>query len=122
MAGGIAQGYARYEQARSQKEELDYNAAIAENEAVAVMYAMKSQLAMHKRAVFEIIDSTRAGAVGAGVELAGTPLEVIMEAAREGEYEQRMIEYEGKLRMLGLRNEAELLRFQGRTAIETGKP
>lgn len=121
VAGGVVQGYAQYEKAEAQEQELKYNKEIASIQAKQAEYATKLQVYQHKRAVFDLIAQTRAGAISAGVELSGSPLEILMETGREGEFQQRMIEYEGMLKARGLREEADLLEYQSNVAMKVGR-
>jgi hypothetical protein len=120
VAGGGVQAYSEYRKGQATKHEMRWQAQMAENQAIAARYSTENIKRQHKAAVFEIIRSTRAATVGAGAEISGSPLEVILEAAREGEHDQRMIEWEGKLMELGLRQEADLLRYMGEVAFRTG--
>jgi hypothetical protein len=120
VVGGGVQAYSEYRKGQATKHEMQYQAQLAENQAISARYATQEIMRQHKKAVFEIIHSTRAATVAAGAEISGSPLEVILEAAREGEYDQRMIEWEGQLMELGLRQEADLLKYLGKVAFRTG--
>lgn len=121
LAGAAVKGYGEYEQGVTAKRAMSYEAKLAKRQAQVAMWAMQIQKDIHRRKIFEIIHNARAAAVGSGVLVTGSPLEVIMEAAREGEYEQQLIEYEAKLKALGLKSEAKLYEYSGKAAKRAGK-
>lgn len=121
VGGGMVQGYARYSQAMAEKQELEYNAAVARNQALMARYSTEIAVQQHKKAIFDIIGESRAAIAASGLQESGSPLEILLETAREGEHEMRLIEYEGRLRALGLRDEADMLENRAKTAMTIGR-
>ena len=85
--------------ARQQAEWAEYNAYLAEQEA-AVNKSKK------ERETERLISAQRARYGKSGVQLTGSPLEVIAETAIEGEYDALTLEYEGDVEAWNWRKKA----------------
>lgn len=126
--GAIQAGNARADAAR-------YNAQVAEREQVVAN--QNRQLAIRtaqtdaedkRRENRRVLASIRANFGASGLSLAGSPLDVLQDAATEQELDVQRIEYEGQvrgregaLRMLGLQDDAELSRAEARNASSAGR-
>lgn len=117
MAGGMQQANAASAEGEAQAAAYNYNAQIAENNAIAARQAAladskqqhRVNAARHGKMVTQIIKQ--------GVALGtGTPLLILSEDAAQGELEKQKILQKGELQAQNYRNEATLQRFYGEQA------
>lgn len=115
--GGIQQAGAASAAGDAQAAAYNYNAQIAENNAIAAKQAAladskqqhRVNAARHGKMVTQIIKQ--------GVELnTGTPLLILSEDAAQGELEKQKILHKGELQAQNYRNEATLQRFYAEQA------
>jgi len=106
IGGTVMTAYGQYQAAQTQKKWADYNATVSRYESQIREEKMKKQK-------LQILSSQRAAYAGAGVQLKGTPLEVMDQTARD-------IERDISLARYGSEIEAERYRIKGKEARRAG--
>lgn len=106
----------------------NYNADVAERDAAVADQNRRSAMTTARIAAEDrrrdnrrALSSIRASYGASGLDLAGSPLDVLLDSATEGELDAQRTEFEGRaqarssaLQMLGLRDDAALSRMSGR--------
>lgn len=107
-------------QGQQAKKQADYNASVAEADAAAAKQKAEYDEKMHRERVRRLLSSQRAAYGKSGVDLAGSPLLMLQDTAKEGELDALAIRYGGDVEASRNRSEANLLRMQGRAARTSG--
>ncbi len=121
VAGSAASAYASYQSGKSQQAAADYNAEVADQQARQAQTVAKIKEENYREEVQRRMASMRAGYAQAGVTTEGTPLLVMMEAARQAEKDAQRIRYGGDIESLALLIEAGLQRMIGKQAYQAGQ-
>jgi len=90
IAGVLISAYGQYESARQQEKWAEYNAALSKHEAEIETQRME-------REKLKLLSRQRAAYSKAGVQLTGTPLEVMEETAKEVERDILLTRYSGAI-------------------------
>jgi len=120
--------------AQAQAQAADYNARVADRDAYVADQNRKSTLEMaeidaadRRRENRRALSAIRASYGASGVELAGSPLDVLQDSATELELDAQRTEYEGRVRgregglqMIGFGERATLSRMEARSARAGG--
>lgn len=120
--------------ANAQARAAEYNARTAERDIVVADQNRKLAIEQaridaedKRRENRRVLASMRASYGASGLELAGSPLDVLEDTAVEQELDAQRIEFEGRargregaLQMLGLQESATLSRMEGRSARTAG--
>ncbi len=131
---GVIGAMGAIQAANAQATAAEYNARIQERNAVIADQNRKQALDTAEIAASDkrrenrrVLASMRAAYGTSGLEMAGSPLDVLEDTALEQELDTQRIMYEGRLRaregaiqMLGLREDAALSRMEGRSARTAG--
>ncbi len=113
VAGSIASGVQQQQMANAQARAYEQQA-----QADAQASAYEAQRERRKQ---ELVAANARAQVGAsGVAMAGSPSEVLMANAREGELDLQAIRYGSQLRQNNLRTQADISRYSGRQAMAGG--
>lgn len=139
MALYLLQGFMAYraadQQAEAQQDMYNYQAAVAERNAV---IANQDRIQAIRTAEIAAADkarenrrklaATRAAFGNTGLEMSGSPLEVLADSSVELAIDQRRVQYEGKvrgregaLRVLGLKDDANIARASASNAKAAGQ-
>lgn len=108
-AGAIQQG-------KQQKAIAEFNAQVAENEAISARNAAQFEADLQSDRIERVIAAQRAGAGGAGVQIEGSPLAVIADTAADGELDRLAILFSGDIAAARATSQAAADRLQGRLA------
>jgi len=111
--GSIQQGYAT-------KQQADYNASVAEQNAAAIRQAAALDEDTSRKKSGRIQGAVRARAAASGVDLGGSPLDVLADNASEAELEALTIRYRGDVEAGRQESEARLSRARGKNAVTQG--
>lgn len=118
---------AQHEETRAAAFAAERNAQVAEQEALAEQQALAYDLATFDRRVRALEGEEDALVAAAGLEVAGSPLLVLGDNARERALQRETAVWESEQRVAGLADEARLQRFQaeefgraGRSALQLG--
>ena len=97
-----------------------YNAQVEENQADYARQAAQAQAEAHQRDVSRQLGQIRANYGASGVDIEGSPLDVLGESARMGELDRLTILNQGENQAIGLQNSARLDRYQATTKLVGG--
>ncbi len=121
MKGQYEAGKQAQAQAKSEATWREYNAKLAEREAVETREAAGFEERKHRKAGERLKARQRVQLAKAGVLPEGSALEVLEETATELEIDALMIRRGGQVGARRLTAEAQLSRFAGRSALLRGK-
>ena len=76
-AGAGVSYYGSQQQAKATKQVAAYNAKVQENEAIQQDMEMREQISRTRRENKRLLASQRAGVAASGIELSGSPLEIL---------------------------------------------
>lgn len=120
LAAAAVSAVSAYSQGVQQKKIMEYNAKVAENDAAAKRAQAEAMAEQKRRDTYRLMGSMRAGYAKAGVELSGTPLDTIEDAAMEAELDAQTILWNGKYAASQLEAQANIDRYRGSTAYANG--
>lgn len=113
VAGSIQQG-------KQQEKVAEYNAAVAEQGAIAEEQKAAYEEEAHRKKVKSILSSQQAAYGATGVDMEGSPLLVMEDTAAQGELDALAIRYGGDVAAAQKRSQANLYRMQGKNARTAG--
>jgi hypothetical protein len=104
-------------QGQQAKNAADYNAAVANNNAIAARQQAEANAAAQQRKARLQLGSMRAGYGAAGVGLEGSPMDVLEQSASMAELDRQNILYGGELKAQGYESTAGLELMRGDAAV-----
>jgi len=121
VASASASAYSSYQQGKAQENMADYNAKVAQNEALATQQAIEAESAKLTKQQRELKAKQRMSIAGRGGLQAGTDLLSLAEQAKEMQLDQ--LELRRQQDIAGARgaSRAAMQRYQGKTAAYAGK-
>jgi len=136
IGGTVLSAFGVYQSAQANAAAADYNARVADRDRTvadqnrkAVLDQSRIDAEDKRRENRRVMASIRASYGASGVELAGSPLDVLTDTALEQETDTQRIEYEGRIRgregalqMLGLSESAALSRAEKRNYKRSALP
>jgi hypothetical protein len=114
---GIASSIGQAQQAKSA---ANYNAKVAENQAISARQEAAANADMQRRRSAKTLGSMQANYAASGVTLEGSPLEILEQSARESELDRQTILWSGESRAAGYEATADLERTRGKNAMASG--
>lgn len=121
LASAGASAYGGYQQGQAQQQAYNYNAAIADQQAVYAQQKASVDASKLQESDRRLMASQRARMAANGLDLTtGSPLVVMEEAAARSDYDYRSVLAGGEADAWALRQQATLNRFQGEVAARTG--
>ena len=120
-ASAATSSYTSYQQGQAQESMAEYNAKVAENEALATQQAIEAERGRLTKAQRELKAKQRMSIAGRGGLQAGTDLLSLAEQAKEMQLDQ--LELSRQKDIAGARgaSQAAMQRYRGATAAYTGK-
>jgi hypothetical protein len=119
--GMVTQAQAAQQNAKAQKQAYDYNAQVANNNAIAAEQQAKADTERIRRRYNQTLGKQRASAAGLGLLAGGGSFEDIQyDSLLQGELDAMNREYQGAVEANKYRNESKLQTFYGQTAISRG--
>src|SRR5262249_17978648 len=115
-AAGVFGAIGALQSGENAQKAASYNAALARQQADATLSQTAADADRQRRLGLLTQGRARAGYGASGITVAGSPLDVLAASAAENELDVQTINYRGNLRAAGLRDEAALDEFSGRTA------
>jgi len=106
VVGAGISAYGAYSEGQDAAEASRYNAEISRQEATLAEASGALDASRQRKQVSRLIGTQKAGYAGAGVELTGSPLDVMINTANEGELDAQIIEYNAKVRSMGAMSQA----------------
>ena len=99
--------------AKSAKAVGEYNAALAENEAVILARAKRDEEEALRKQSDRLVGTQTAMVAASGVQMTGTPLQVLADTYFSTEMDAAMIRYAGDIEQVQKQSEAALARTEG---------
>lgn len=93
VAGMAMQAYGQYQEGQDAKKASEYNASISRQEAELARQSGALDAERQRKQTGKIVGTQKTQYGASGVELTGSPLDVMIETAAEGELDARIIEY-----------------------------
>lgn len=120
--GMVTQAQAAQQNAKAQQQAYNYNAQVANNNAIAAEQQAKADAEKIRRRYNQTLGKQRASAAGLGLLAGGGSFEDIQyDSLLQGELDAMNREYQGAIEANKYRSEAQLQTFYGQTAIQRGR-
>lgn len=121
IAAAAAQAYATYQAGQAQAAGLRFQAEQAENQAIAARQAAAVREQQSRERLDRVRAIARARASASGIiSSEGSPLLILLENARQAEFEAQLIRYGGEVQAQAAGQEAQLRLFGSRSAQRAG--
>ncbi len=121
VGAGIS-AYGQYQSGKAQQDMANYNAKLAENEAIATQQLAHAETERMNRDKLRLMSAQRAGYAKSGAVMTeGTPLLLMAEQAAEMELDMITNQRNRALQARALRSQATLDRYSGKVANYAGK-
>jgi hypothetical protein len=121
VAGTAMQAIGQVRQGQAAKAAADYNAQVANNNAIVAEQQAQSQAMVQGRRATMQNGGLLANMAANGVDVGeGSPLDILSQSAANAEMDRQNIIYNGRVKAQSLRNQAQLDTFQGETAQQNG--
>ncbi len=114
-AGGFA-AFNQFQSGEKEKKAYEYNALIAEQEASLTKQGAKLNEFRTRKQLKEFVGQQAASYAKSGVELTGSPLDVMQDTVANAELEMSISRFNAEMASRGKISEAEMSRFYGREA------
>ena len=121
MASAAASAKAQYEQGKQQQKNMEYNAEIAEMDAIEEEQARATEAVEERKVSKRFLARMEAKYAKSGILMAGTPEAFMLEQAEVDEFNILSKDRASNIRATNFRTQAELNRFQGKDAYRAGK-
>lgn len=121
VAGTAMTAIGQIRQGQAAKAAADYNAQVANNNAIVAEQQSQSQAMVQGRRAMMQNGGLLANMAANGVEVGeGSPIDILSQSAANAEMDRQNIVYNGRVKAQSLRNQAQLDTFQGETAQSNG--
>jgi hypothetical protein len=120
IIGGVIGMLGALQAAEAQKQAALYNAAVEERNRLAVLAQADSEAISQSRENQRRLGTIRAAYGKSGIDLAGSPLDVIQDTAIEQEFDIANIRYAGEVKAIGHEDAATLARMEAKNATTAG--
>lgn len=113
VVGGIMGYKGNMAAAKNAKAVADYNAEVAENEAVLLARQKRDQEESLRKQSDRLEGTQRVMTAASGVEMSGSPLDVLADTYLSTNMDATMIQYAGDIEQAQKKSEAALIRAEG---------
>ena len=120
VASGVVGAMGAMQQGKAQSNAATYTAQVADRNAKIARQQADVEQEDQRRENMRQRGAIRAAYGGSGIEMAGSPLDVLEDTAMEQELDVERIGYRGTLRALGENDKANLARAEAENAKSTG--
>lgn len=120
VVSGVIGAIGSMQAANAQAAAANTQAAIAERNKRTVLAQADAEAVDKTRENRRQLATVRAAYGASGIDLAGTPLDVLEDSASELQYDVSKIRYQGELRAIGYQDEAMLKRMEAKQAKASG--
>lgn len=121
VAGTAMTAIGQIRQGQAAKAAADYNAQVANNNAIVAEQQSQSQAMVQGRRAMMQNGGLLANMAANGIEVGeGSPIDILSQSAANAEMDRQNIVYNGRVKAQSLRNQAQLDTFQGETAQSNG--
>jgi len=120
VAGGVA-AYSNIQAGKAQQAAHKYNAKVKENQAIQEGYNSKERIRRQRIKHRRLAAKQKVGVAKSGVQLTGSPLDVMADTAANMELEVADMKWQSDIRQADLRGQASMERWQGDQARSASK-
>lgn len=120
VASGVVGAMGAMQQGKAQSQAATYQAQVADRNAKIARQQADVEQEDQRRENLRQRGAIRAAYGGSGIEMAGSPLDVLEDTAMEQELDVERIGYRGTLRALGENDKANLARAEAENAKSAG--
>lgn len=114
VIGGIIGAKGMNNAARAAQRVAEYNAQVAENEAVVLQRAKVDEEANLRRQSNRLLATQKVATGASGIQMSGSPLQALADTYFNTEKDAARIQYASSIEQMQKESEASLLRAQGR--------
>lgn len=120
VIGGVVGAIGAMQSANAQARAAEYNAAVQRRNAQAILAQTDNEAADTVRENRRRMAAIRSQYGASGLELAGSPLDVLTDTAIEQEYDVKKVRYAGQLEAIGKTDQAKLYTMEAKNARTAG--
>lgn len=120
VVGAVVGAIGQIAAANAQARAAEYNQQVAERNKLAILAQTDEEAADQARENRRNLGTIRAAYGAAGIDLAGSPLDVIQDTAIEGATDVARVQYEGKLRAIDQQDKATLAGMEAKADRTAG--
>ena len=120
VAGAAVSAYGAISQAEAQKQASQYNAALNTRNASMAYDQASAEAGIVRRRAEQAQGAAIADYGTSGVQLEGSPLDVLASSAAQAKMDEETVLYQGNLKAMGYQSNAVLDRMQGQNAVRQG--
>lgn len=120
IVGGVVSAIGAMQAAGAQAAAAEYNAKVAERNRIATLQQADAEAVDKMKENRRVLGSIRANIGAAGIDLAGSPLDVIGDTAIEQNLDVAKIKYNGQVKAVGFEDAAVLDKMEASSARTAG--
>jgi hypothetical protein len=120
LVGAVVSAAGAISQGNAQAAAANYNAKVAERNKVATLEQTYTEVENQRSKNRKMIGEMRSAYGANGLEMAGTPLDVISDTVAEQEYDVQKQKYVGRMKAMGFSEQAALSRMEAKSAKKAG--
>ena len=120
-AGTVVSAYSAYQQGKMQKQLNEYNAKIAENNAILANRKYEIDKKDQLRRYRKLVGEQRVSYAKSGVMMEGSAIDIIEDSALSNSWELAKMKYNSEVEAAGYKAQATKSRFVGESAYYAGK-
>lgn len=121
LVSGVVGAFGALQSANAEAAALNYNAQVSERNARLSFQQSDAEIRDQRRENRRQLSSIRNAYGASGFAMEGTPLDVIEDTALEQELDVRKLDYQGRLRAQGYKEDAVLKRIGAKNAKTAGR-
>jgi len=118
VLGGIMGSKGNQAAARAAQQVAEYNAQVAENEAILLARQKREEEAALRRQSDRLISTQRVATAKSGIQMSGSPLQALADAYFNTEKDAARIQYASSIQQMQKESEATLSRLEGRAQAQ----
>jgi len=118
VLGGIMGSKGNQAAARAAQQVAEYNAQVAENEAILLQRQKREEEAALRRQSDRLISTQRVATAKSGIQMSGSPLQALADAYFNTEKDAARIQYASSIQQMQKESEATLSRLEGQATAQ----
>ena len=118
VLGGIMGSKGNQAAARAAQQVAEFNAQVAENEAILLQRQKREEEAALRRQSDRLISTQRVATAKSGIQMSGSPLQALADAYFNTEKDAARIQYASSIQQMQKESEATLSRLEGRAQAQ----
>lgn len=120
ILGGVVSAVGSLASASAQANAAKFNAAVARDNRLAVLDQTSAEVEDKRKKNRQLLGAMRAAYGANGLEMSGSPLDVVSDTTAEMEYDVAKMRYVGKMKAVGYANQAKLFDMEAKSAKTAG--